>query len=254
MATFMIWVMAIILVIILITCRGQIGTHFLAKSTDKYLESSPEDKRLAEVINSLVSQKSNLAAFSDLSRDGVKIVLADIFIGKSRAATVITKNMLYSYEGPYEGRGYLVHPPSFNGSIKLSVSHEIDSYTTSKTKSIGKSALVGGVVAGPVGAVVGAAHAIDSNANGGKKETHLYYNGHVNMEVSYIGENCCAGGHQVSELLISNELIDKIGAPIDDKEAQVMDEYTAYNLEGYSANDLQKFIYYIDNCCEMINS
>ena len=74
------------------------------------------------------------------------------------------------------------------------------------------------------------------------------------MHVMYIGENSCAGGHQVSALLISNELISKIGAPIDDKEAQVMDEYTAYNLEGYSANDLQKFIYYIDNCCEMINS
>ena len=98
-----------------------------------------------------------------------------------------------------------------------------ESYTTTSKASATKRAIAGGVLAGGVGAVVGAVSANEANANGGV--VHTKYN-HGKMNYLTIK------GTKYNSYCVSKDVIGKVGKPVQSKDFKIEDKGKYYHISG----------------------
>ena len=130
---------------------------------------------------------------------GAKIIFSDMSSGK----TILTNKAL-CYKNL--STQFYVAPPSLNAEIKFDFEENTKIYTTTKNKSTVGRAVVGGVLAGGVGAVVGAASAL--SGNGTKTVSRTYTTGDYHLKISLSD----VSDIYPKRLYVSKDIINKLGA------------------------------------------
>lgn len=179
------------------------------------------------------------------------------------ALMVCTNNLLDSWSNPSLGSALYTYTPhcTFCNEIKsfeygghksfsilptgcgfgikkyFSVS---DVTVTNKKSSVTGSAIAGGILAGGVGAVVGAVHALDKNASGGTDKVNVSGNNFYGVTLFT---------NRIDHIVISKKLIDKVKKPDEKYILKMNDQYCVIDkgLAGTNKDELKEITDYLNS-------
>lgn len=161
---------------------------------NKWLDKHPEAKKIynsKELSKNLSENTTNEEIANNLLKMGAKVAIVSGSCLVLRCILVITEDMVLAFNGSLNKKEVYTAPNKEKvlERIKIEDVKEYSGYTVSAQKSVVKSAVVGGIIAGGAGAVVGAIAADNHNRNSpatktvveshktGEKETWYYFMG-----------------------------------------------------------------------------
>lgn len=206
-----------------------VKTSMTNKKGREQAESLPNESKLLSIYD-----YNNLGNQIEMHSLGAKIA----FVNSSSYSpdSAILTNRALCFKG--SGTRFYVTPPSLNGEIKFDIEKNTATYTTTKNKSTVGRAIVGGALAGGVGAVVGAASSLSGD---GKKTVSRTYNTgdyHLKIKLKDIA------WIEPTTLYVNNEIINKIGSIFSDGEKTTSSPYTKYDISGIDMFQKNRIIEY----------
>lgn len=120
-----------------------------------------------------------------------------------------------------------------------------DITVTNKKSSVTGSAIAGGILAGGVGAVVGAVHALDKNASGGTDKVNVSGSNFYGVSLY---------SNRIDYIVVSKKVIDKVKAPDEKYVLKMTDQYCVIHqgLASPNQNELKEITDYLNSVVSAI--
>ena len=120
-----------------------------------------------------------------------------------------------------------------------------DITVTNKKSSVTGSAIAGGILAGGVGAVVGAVHALDKNASGGTDKVNVSGSNFYGVSLY---------SNRINYIVISKKVIDRVKEPDEKYVLKMTDQYCVIHqgLASPNQNELKEITDYLNSVVSAI--
>lgn len=120
-----------------------------------------------------------------------------------------------------------------------------DITVTNKKSSVTGSAIAGGILAGGVGAVVGAVHALDKNASGGTDKVNVSGSNFYGVSLY---------SNRINYIVISKKVIDRVKKPDEKYVLKMTDQYCVIHqgLASPNQNELKEITDYLNSVVSAI--
>ena len=205
-------------------------------------------------LNSKECVEKNIENCVEYLKDGALMVCTNNLVGPWSDVSYGSAIFAYAPHGVFgkeiksydEGGREIFHVLPANSGFGVKKFFGVSDITvTNKKSSVIGSAIAGGILAGGVGAAVGAVHAMDKNASGGTDKVNVSGSNFYGVSLY---------SNRIDYIVISKKVIDKVKAPDEKYVLEMTDQYCVIHqgLASPNQNELKEITDYLNSVVSAI--